>query len=160
MAAIGSGTVKTTWKHSHAINSAGRCSIHAVCPQVWSTAKKPILTPRCRGSGALHVQGLPRGSGAIPEDDDSRRHRIHSPFLVTNDRSTEREAFSRASDSEIDVLSPGTKLGPYDIVAPLDAGGKGAVYEARDTRLDRNVAIKILPEAPAADPQFRERFRQ
>src|SRR6202795_3326424 len=56
------------------------------------------------------------------------------------------------------MLSPGTKLGTYEIVAPLGAGGMGEVYRARDTRLDRTVAIKILPEALAADPQVRERF--
>jgi serine/threonine protein kinase len=56
------------------------------------------------------------------------------------------------------ALTPGTRLGPYEIVAPLGAGGMGEVFMARDTRLDRTVAIKILPEALAADPQFRERF--
>ena len=55
-------------------------------------------------------------------------------------------------------LSPGTRLGPYEIVSPLGAGGMGEVYRARDTRLDRAVAIKILPDALARDPQFRERF--
>jgi serine/threonine protein kinase/Tol biopolymer transport system component len=55
-------------------------------------------------------------------------------------------------------LPPGSRLGPYQIVAPLGAGGMGEVYKARDTRLERTVAIKILPEALAADPQFRDRF--
>jgi serine/threonine-protein kinase len=55
-------------------------------------------------------------------------------------------------------LTAGTKLGPYEIVSPIGAGGMGEVYKARDTRLDRAVAIKILPAALAADPQFRERF--
>src|SRR6195256_1174811 len=56
------------------------------------------------------------------------------------------------------ALSVGTKLGPYEVVSPLGSGGMGEVYRARDTRLDRTVAIKILPEALAADPQFRDRF--
>jgi serine/threonine-protein kinase len=55
-------------------------------------------------------------------------------------------------------LSPGTRLGPYGIVAPLGAGGMGEVYRARDTRLGRTVAIKVLPAALAGDTQFRERF--
>jgi serine/threonine protein kinase len=56
------------------------------------------------------------------------------------------------------ALTSGTRLGPYEILSALGAGGMGEVYRARDTRLDRTVAIKILPEALAADPQFRERF--
>src|SRR3989442_7194259 len=56
------------------------------------------------------------------------------------------------------ALTSGTHLGPYEILAPLGAGGMGEVYKARDTRLDRIVAIKILPEALAGDPEFRDRF--
>src|SRR6185295_11802758 len=55
-------------------------------------------------------------------------------------------------------MPSGTRLGPYEIVAAIGAGGMGEVYKARDTRLDRAVAIKILPESLASDPQFRERF--
>ena len=54
--------------------------------------------------------------------------------------------------------SPGTRLGPYEIIGPLGAGGMGEVYRARDTRLDRSVAIKILPAHLAADPAFKARF--
>jgi eukaryotic-like serine/threonine-protein kinase len=56
------------------------------------------------------------------------------------------------------ALAAGTRLGPYEVVAPIGAGGMGEVYKARDTRLDRTVAVKILPAALAADPQLRERF--
>jgi hypothetical protein len=56
------------------------------------------------------------------------------------------------------TLAAGTRLGPYEILAAIGAGGMGEVYKARDTRLDRTVAIKILPESLAADPQFRDRF--
>ena len=55
-------------------------------------------------------------------------------------------------------LSPGVRLGAYEIIALVGAGGMGEVYRARDTRLDRRVAIKVLPAALAADPQLRERF--
>ena len=55
-------------------------------------------------------------------------------------------------------LITGTRLGPYEIIAPLGQGGMGEVYRARDTRLDRTVAIKVLPPHLAADPEFRERF--
>ena len=55
-------------------------------------------------------------------------------------------------------LSPGTHLGPYEITAPLGAGGMGEVYQARDTRLERTVAIKILPAQLSSDPIRKQRF--
>ena len=55
-------------------------------------------------------------------------------------------------------LAPGVRLGPYEVLSAIGAGGMGEVYRARDTRLERTVAIKVLPEAFASDPQFRERF--
>src|SRR5215467_14437729 len=57
-------------------------------------------------------------------------------------------------------LVPGTKLGPYEIVSPLGAGGMGEVYRARDTRLERTVAIKILPEQVSKDPVRKQRFER
>ena len=58
------------------------------------------------------------------------------------------------------ALSAGTKLGPYQITDQIGAGGMGEVYRATDTRLDRTVAIKVLPEHLASDPQRRERFER
>src|SRR5499433_3220523 len=57
-------------------------------------------------------------------------------------------------------LSAGARLGPYEIVAPLGAGGMGEVYRARDTRLDRTVAVKVLPARTAASPEARQRFER
>ncbi len=57
-------------------------------------------------------------------------------------------------------LNPGTKLGPYEIQSPLGAGGMGEVYRARDTRLDRTVAIKILPAQFSSDPIRKQRFER
>ncbi len=58
------------------------------------------------------------------------------------------------------ALTSGTKLGPYEIQSPLGAGGMGEVYRARDTRLGRDVAIKVLPEALATDADRLRRFEQ
>src|SRR5580704_13241895 len=58
------------------------------------------------------------------------------------------------------ALTAGAKLGPYEIVSPLGAGGMGEVYRARDTRLDRPVAIKVLPESLANDSDRLQRFEQ
>src|ERR1039458_8833789 len=58
------------------------------------------------------------------------------------------------------ALTSGTMFGPYEIQSPLGAGGMGEVYRARDTRLDRSVAIKILPAAFSSDPDRLQRFQQ
>jgi serine/threonine protein kinase len=55
-------------------------------------------------------------------------------------------------------LPSGTKLGPYEIESPLGAGGMGEVYRARDTRLDRTVAVKILPSHLSDNPEAKQRF--
>jgi eukaryotic-like serine/threonine-protein kinase len=58
------------------------------------------------------------------------------------------------------TLAAGSRLGPYEILAPLGAGGMGEVYRARDTRLDRTVAVKVLPERLSSSPEVRQRFER
>jgi eukaryotic-like serine/threonine-protein kinase len=57
-------------------------------------------------------------------------------------------------------LSAGDKLGPYEILAPLGAGGMGEVYRANDTRLDRTVAVKVLPASLSSDPSLKQRLER
>jgi serine/threonine protein kinase len=59
---------------------------------------------------------------------------------------------------EIVTLAPGTRLGPYEILSPLGAGGMGEVFSARDTRLERDVAVKVIHQRLAADPNRLARF--
>jgi len=58
------------------------------------------------------------------------------------------------------ALTVGTRLGPYEILAPVGAGGMGEVYRARDTKLDRDIAIKVIPPALAQDPERLARFER
>src|SRR6266566_2186891 len=66
----------------------------------------------------------------------------------------------RRYNARIMSLSSGTKLGPYEIQAPLGAGGMGEVYRARDTRLERTIAIKVLPEHLSTNPESKQRFER
>ena len=58
------------------------------------------------------------------------------------------------------ALAPGSKLGVYEVTAKIGAGGMGEVYKARDTKLDRDVALKILPDAFVNDPERLARFQR
>ena len=58
------------------------------------------------------------------------------------------------------TLTPGTRLGAYEILCLVGVGGMGEVYKARDTRLDRIVAVKVLPSHLAGNPLLKERFEQ
>src|SRR5947209_1237944 len=58
------------------------------------------------------------------------------------------------------AIVPGTRLGPFEIIAALGAGGMGEVYRARDTRLDRTVAIKVLPDHLSTNAELRQRFER
>jgi serine/threonine protein kinase len=55
-------------------------------------------------------------------------------------------------------LQPGARVGAYEVLSAIGAGGMGEVYRARDTRLERTVAIKVLPAHLSSDPDLRERF--
>jgi len=57
-------------------------------------------------------------------------------------------------------LTPGTRLGPYEILSALGAGGMGEVYRARDTKLNRDVALKVIPDTFALDPDRVSRFKR
>jgi serine/threonine protein kinase len=57
-------------------------------------------------------------------------------------------------------LSPGARVGPYEVIAPIGEGGMGEVYRARDTRLNRDVALKVLPESFATDAERLARFNR
>jgi serine/threonine protein kinase len=58
------------------------------------------------------------------------------------------------------TLAPGSRLGPYEILSAIGAGGMGEVYRARDTRLERTVAVKVLPEHLTSDADLRQRFER
>src|ERR1700680_2047681 len=58
------------------------------------------------------------------------------------------------------ALTSGTRLGPYEILSPLGAGGRGEVYRAKDPRLDRTVAIKVLPSHLSSDPELKQRMER
>src|SRR5262245_48952433 len=57
-------------------------------------------------------------------------------------------------------LNPTTRLGPYEVEAPIGAGGMGEVYRAKDTRLGRTVAVKVLPDELSSKPGLRQRFER
>ena len=69
----------------------------------------------------------------------------------------ELQRLSRRSEM---ALTPGSRLGPYEVTSLIGAGGMGEVFRARDSKLNREVALKILPEAFASDPERLARFRR
>jgi serine/threonine protein kinase len=82
-----------------------------------------------------------------------------STFVVTLSHQTHRR-LAEGHREPVVTLAAATRLGPYEILGTRGAGGMGEVYRARDTKLDRDVAIKILPEMLAADPDRLARFER
>src|SRR5437773_4292643 len=70
------------------------------------------------------------------------------------------DAERRPNDDTVERLPRGARVGAYEVLDALGAGGMGEVYRARDTRLERDVAIKVLPEQLAQDPQAQARFHR
>src|SRR5437867_4390355 len=86
---------------------------------------------------------------SLPQSPDSPRNLAAARFSV------------RIGDREpVMALFRGARLGPYEILSTLGAGGMGEVYLARDTRLDRTVAVKILPKHLSENPKFHDRFQR
>src|SRR6476619_3830452 len=71
-----------------------------------------------------------------------------------------RNGYRRIIRSTPLALSPGTRLGPYEVTAQIGEGGMGQVYRARDTKLNRDVALKVLPDSFANDPDRLARFQR
>ena len=98
---------------------------------------------------------------------DGQRFLMLKPIVVADERDETAVILNRTGSRNSRVcspatrmpLTPGTTLGPYEIQAPLGAGGMGEVYKATDTRLDRTVAIKVLPAHVASDPDLKKRRR-
>src|SRR5262249_3990127 len=101
--------------------------------------------------------GSSRTNGTSPR---SRTPCVNPLAATAPPRSRRRGARQAASIIRALGVSVGTRLGPYEIVAPIGAGGMGEVYRAHDARLNRDVAVKILPAALSTDPERRERFER
>jgi eukaryotic-like serine/threonine-protein kinase len=123
-------------------------------PEQWQEVKKVL-------AGAL---------GRTPADrrdyldhactDPSLRREVESLILAHEQAGSELLSSPATQTGGAFLLEPGAMLGPYEILAPIGAGGMGQVYRARDTRLNRTVAIKVLPEAFAHDPDRLARFQR
>jgi hypothetical protein len=104
----------------------------------------------------------------IGEQDAALRHEVerlldaavvHGSIFDTHFDDISEDA-GDATDGRRLALAPGARLGPYEILSKLGSGGMGEVYSAQDTRLDRTVAVKVLPQELIANPTARQRFER
>ena len=119
-------------------------------PERWQELKK-VLAAALEREPAERAAYLDR---ACPEP--SVRSEVES-LIVAHDKG---DSFLDQSRASTQCLKSGTKLGPYEILALLGAGGMGEVYRAKDSRLNRVVAIKVLPRRLADRSELRERFER
>src|SRR5438876_1075085 len=103
-----------------------------------------------RADGAAHI------TAPVTDGDDVRVGQAALTFraLVTNDGGDRRDR------TFLVALAPGFRLGPYEILSLVGSGGMGEVYRAKDTKLGRDVAVKILPATFTNDPERLARFRR
>src|SRR5262245_18651743 len=112
------------------------------------------------GGGVADVHGIAYWARPSSESRGCSARRIGNDS-VRNFTAAQQGSDTVAGETlEKMAIAPGTRLGPYEIVAALGAGGMGEVYRARDPRLGRDVALKILPADVSSDPDRRARFEQ
>ena len=122
-------------------------------------ASEGAVSIRCGTAGGERDAFLAAATG----DDEALRREVES--LLTWD-AADGSVLDRLPPTSMDhtpshpVLAAGLRVGPYEVVAALGAGGMGEVYRARDTKLQRDVAIKVLPESFADDPDRLARFQR
>lgn len=117
----------------------------------WSAADLPMIYPK--------TSLFPPGTRFSPTVAVHARNTANA--IIRASFGTERiVAVSGYNSAQLMALSPGSKLGPYEILTLIGAGGMGEVYRARDSRLGRDVALKILPASFAADAERLRRFEQ
>ena len=142
--------------------TAGRCTTSAAPKEASST---------CTGCGSIRATGRTVGPPIRITSFHSPAHGI-SPHLANGelsvgpraagaaDRTSHRQHLDARQRGQVMALQAGSRLGPYEILSLIGAGGMGEVYQARDTRLDRKVAVKVLAPELASDAEFRARFER
>jgi serine/threonine protein kinase/tetratricopeptide (TPR) repeat protein len=133
-------------------------------PERWRTVQEVFAaaTERDPESMDAFLEEACGGDEALLHEVESLIHslnRVSSGFLESP-LAGALETFVEEKEPEACALSAGTRLGSYEILGPIGAGGMGEVYRARDLKLDRKVAVKVLPEEVAADPVARGRFER